>query len=81
MALVYAAKLGIKNQLTNIGAQKIDGIIFKMFRIVLATFQIKDKLNKTCFFQKKNLLTTTNIDVILKMSFLIFNNANIIFID
>ena len=38
MALVYAAKLGLKVYYTNVRAQKIDGSIFKTFVIVLASF-------------------------------------------
>lgn len=38
MTLAYAAKLDLKVQLTNIGAQKIDGSNFYIFGIVLASF-------------------------------------------
>ena len=38
MTLTYAAKLGLKVQKINIGAQKIDGSILKTFRMVLADF-------------------------------------------
>ena len=38
MILGYTFKLGLKIYSTNIEAQKIDGFIFEMFEIVLASF-------------------------------------------
>ena len=49
MALEYISKLDLKIHSINIGAQKIDGSTFKLFKIVLASFQKKDKLKKTWF--------------------------------
>ena len=46
----YTSKLGLKVYHTNIGAQKIDGSIFEIFEIVLANFQVENKLEKTWFF-------------------------------
>ena len=50
MAPAYAAKLGLKVQKTDIGAQKIDGSIFDTFGMVLADFQVEDKLGRLWFF-------------------------------
>ena len=50
-----------------------------MFEIVIASFQIENKLGKTWFFQETFLLADFNIDMILKMLFLNFNNVNIQF--
>ena len=50
MKLVYALKLGLKIYLTNVKAQKIDGSTLKTFKIVLASFQIEDKLGRTWYF-------------------------------
>lgn len=36
--LVYTAKLGFKNQPTDVKAQKINGFIFKLFAMVLISF-------------------------------------------
>ena len=66
-----------KNPSTNVKAQKIDGSIFKTFEIVLASFQVKNKLRGTQFFQKIFLLADFNIKIILKILFLTFNNTNI----
>lgn len=42
----YNSKLGLKVCLTNVEAQKIDGSSFDIFEIVLASFQVKDKLDQ-----------------------------------
>lgn len=46
MTPAYAANLGLKVWSTNVRAQKIDDSIFKTFGMVLASFQIKDKLRR-----------------------------------
>lgn len=48
--LENASKLGLKIYHINIGAQKINNSIFKMFEKVQTSFQIENKLEKTCFF-------------------------------
>lgn len=50
ITLVYILKLGLQARQTNIGDQKIHGSIFKTFKIVLARFQVEDKLEKARFF-------------------------------
>lgn len=65
ISLAYAAKLGFKDRLTNVDAQKIDGSILKMFEIVLVSFQVENKLCKVRFFQETFLLANTSIDMIL----------------
>lgn len=77
MISIYAAKLYLNTCFTNIGAQKIDDFTLETFGIVLASFKIKDKLGKYRFFKELFLLTETNIEVILKIPFLIFSNTNI----
>lgn len=77
MILVYILKLDFQVYYTNIKAQKIDDSIFKIFKIVLASFQIKNKLKKTHFFQKTFLLTNLNIKVVLEMLFLNLSNIYI----
>lgn len=48
--LAYALKLGLKICRTNVKAQKITGFIFKIFEIVLARFQVEDRLGRVWFF-------------------------------
>lgn len=79
MTSVYAAKLGFKLHHTNVEAQKINDSILKIFGILLASFQMKDKLKKNQYFQKTSLLADFNVEVILGILFLTFSNANILF--
>ena len=75
----YASKLGLKVYPTNVGAQKINGSTLKIFGIVLASFQVEDKLEKPWFFQKTFLLVDFSIKVVLEILFLTFSNADIKF--
>ena len=47
--------------------------------MVIAAFQIKDKLGRARFFQKTFLLADTSIEVVLRMPFLTLGNTNIQF--
>lgn len=47
---MYTSKLGFKVWKINIRAQKIDNFIVKIFKIFLASFQVKNKLKKVLFF-------------------------------
>ena len=75
----YTSKLKLKARYTNVGAQKIDGSTLETFGMVLASFQVEDKLGKARFFQKAFLLANTSIEVVLGMPFLTLSNANIQF--
>ena len=46
MSPAYASKLGLKVHYTDIGAQKIDGSTLETFGMVLASFQVEDKLGR-----------------------------------
>lgn len=73
----YALKLGLQVYYKNIGTQKIDGSTFKTFEIVLASFQIEDKIGRAWFFQETFLLANIGVEMVLDMFFLIFSNANV----
>ena len=77
MTLRYILKLRLKLRSTNIRAQKIDGSILEMFRIVLASFQEEDTLKRARFFQKTFLLADLNIELVLGIPFPILSNADI----
>lgn len=47
--------------------------------MVLASFQVEDKLEKPCFFLKTFWVANISIKVILNMFFLILSNANLLF--
>lgn len=75
----YVKKLDLRMQKTNVGVQKIDGSSLNTFGMVIAGFQIQDKLERARFFQEIFLVADTRIDVVVGMRFLIFSNANIWF--
>ena len=50
MASVYTAVLGFKIFLSAVRSQKIDDSFFKIFAIVIASFQVIDKFEKISFF-------------------------------
>ena len=52
MTPAYTSTLGLRARHTNIGAQKIDGSTLQMFEMILADFQVEDKLGKARFFKK-----------------------------
>ena len=77
MTPAYAKQLGFQVQKTDVRAQKIDGSSLKTFEIIIAGFQVENKLGKVWFFQKSFLLTETNMGVVLGMLFLTLSNADI----
>lgn len=50
MISAYAKKLGLNMQKTDVGIHKIDSLLLKTFGIVIAGFQVIDKLGKAQFF-------------------------------
>ena len=46
----YAAQLGLKVQTIKVGAQKIDGFSPAPYSMVIAAFQVLDKLGRSQFF-------------------------------
>ena len=81
MTPAYAAKLGLKVRKTDIGAQKIDGSTLETFGMVLADFQVEDKLGRARFFQETFLLADISAEVVLGMPFLTLSNADVQFVE
>lgn len=79
MTSIFALKLSFKVCHINVKAKRIDGINFKTFEIVLASFQIKNKLGLAKHFQKTFLLANTNIEIVLEIFFMTFSSAEISF--
>lgn len=50
MTSAIAAKLSLKVRAINMRAQKIDGFTFEIFGMVLASFQVENKLGQSRFF-------------------------------
>lgn len=79
MTPAYAAKLGLKVCKTNVSAQKIDGSSLATYEMVIAAFQLLDKLGRARFFQESFLLADTSMEVVPGMPFLTLSNADIQF--
>ena len=79
MTPAYAKQLGLQIQRTDVGAQKIDGSLLRIFGMVIAGFQVEDKLGRVRFFQELFLLAEISMEVVLGMPFLTLNNADIQF--
>ena len=50
MTLAYTTQLDLKVRKMNVGAQKIDGFLLETYGIVIAAFQIFNKLSHFWFF-------------------------------
>ena len=74
-----ARKLNFHTQITNFGAQKIDGSILKTFEMVIIDFHVKNKVGKPRFFQKTFLVANTKFKMILGMPFLKLSNTDVLF--
>ena len=81
MNLAYASRLGLQVYRTNIGAQKIDGSTLKTFGMVLASFQVEDKVGRIQFFQETFLLADISMGVVLGIPFLTLSNADVQFVE
>ena len=77
----YASRLGLRVHRTDIGAQKIDGSTLETFGMVLASFQVEDKLGRARFFQETFLLADISAEVVLGMPFLTLSNADVQFVE
>ena len=79
MSPAYVERLGLKTRKTNIGTQKIDNSILKTYGIVIADFQVADKVARPRFFQEIFLVTDTKFEVILEIFFLEISNTDVLF--
>ena len=79
MTLAYVKQLGLQVRKTDVRAQKIDGSLLWTCEMVIAGFQVEDKLGKAQFFQESFLLAEISMEVILGMPFFTLSNANIRF--
>ena len=79
MTLAYTTHLGLKVRVTNVGVQKIDGSSLATYDMVIAAFQVVNKLSCSQFFQETFLLADISIEVVLGILFLTFSNADVQF--
>ena len=73
------AQLGLKVQMTKIGAQKIDGSSLATYGIVIAILQVLDTVGCSRFFQETFLLAYISMEVVLSMRFPTFSNGDVQF--
>ena len=77
MTSAYTPMLGVKICPTSVKAPKIDNYSFKTFGIIIASFQVKDKLDRAWFFQETFLLANISMELVLGILFYNFSNADI----
>ena len=77
MTPAYTAYLGLKIRVTDVNTQKIDRSSLATYNMIIAVFQIVNKLNCSQFFQKTFLLANISMKVVLGMPFFIFSNADV----
>ena len=81
MTPAYTAHLGLKVRVTNIGAQKINKSLLATYGMVIAAFQVVNKLDCSQFFQETFLLANISMKVVLGMPFFTFSNADVQFVE
>ena len=79
MTPAYVAHLSLKVRITDVDVQKINGSLLATYGIVIAVFQVVDKLGRSWFFQETFLLANISMEVILGMFFLTLSNADVQF--
>ena len=79
MNLAFTRKLGFHICKINVGAQKIDGSALKIFGMVIADLQVKDKVGRPRFFQETFLMADTKFEMVLGMFFLKISNTDMAF--
>ena len=75
----FIEKLGFTVQSTNIGTQKINTTILKIYRMVLVVFLMIDKANRIKFFEKTFLIVYVSPNIVFGMSFFILSDIDINF--
>ena len=81
MNLPYASRLGLRVYRTDIRAQKIESSTLEIFGMVLASFQMEDKLGSIWFVQETFLLADISTRLVLGISFLTLSNADVQFVE
>ena len=79
MTPTYAKQLGFQVQKIDVKARKIDSSLLWTFEMVIAGFQVEDKLGRAQFFSESFLLAETSMEVVLEMTFFTLSNADIQF--
>ena len=75
----FAKQLGLPIRPTDIGAQKIDGIILDTHGMIVVAFSVVDKANWVRFFEETFLVANVSLEVVFGMPFLILSGADVDF--
>ena len=73
------AHLSLQVRVTDISVQKTDKSSLPTYSMVIATFQVVNKLGRSQFFQETFLPADISMKVVLGMPFLILNNTDVKF--
>lgn len=72
----YTRNLGLKIRKTSVRAQKIDGSTLETFGMVIAEFEVEDKVGRPRYFQETFLVANTKVELVLGMPFLKLSDAD-----
>ena len=73
----YTKQLGFWAWKTDVRAYKIDCSSLKIYEMAIAAFQVMAKLDRAWLLQKTFLLANITMEIVLKILFFSFSNANI----
>ena len=59
---------------------KNNNTILETYKIIISTFSLSNKNDRERFFDKSFLLTNVNLDILLKILFLIMSNTDVNFL-
>ena len=78
--LTFIKKLDFAIRFTNVSIQKIDNIIFEIYKMKIAVFSVIDQAEKIKFFKKIFLIVNISPNVVFKIPFFTLNNSNVNFL-
>ena len=76
----FAWEQGLPIRTTDVGAQKIDGIMLNSFGMVVVAFSMTDKTNRVRFFEETFLVANISSEIVFGMPFLTLSGANVDFL-
>ena len=76
----FIERLGFMVQITNVGAEKINGITLETYGIVVAAFSMTDQVDRIRFFEEIFLIANVSPDAIFGIPFFTLNNVDINFL-
>ncbi len=79
MSQAFVYELDLKIRKTNVKAQKIDSTTLETYGMVVSTIFVSDKDSRERIFGESFLLADVKPDIMLGMSFLTMNNADVDF--